>query len=125
MPPDSIISDLKKFVSPECVAALEKAVEDAKTHMLSDWEKNMKKDADGKNKKKKGKDNKPNKPTLGDLKNVATKLIKKLLSVIDEHGGIKDVIYDSENRRVAWSSLQGMQFIQNINTYTEHTYQQQ
>ena len=48
------------------------------------------------------------KPSLSDLKKVAANLVKSLLSVIEKNGGVKDVIYDSENRRVAWSYLQVM-----------------
>ena len=114
MPPDSIISDLKKFVSPECIEALEKTVEDAKSQMMSDREKKNNDDTDDAKSKSKGGDKdqkkkeKQKKPSLSDLKKVAANLVKSLLSVIEKNGGVKDVIYDSENRRVAWSYLQVM-----------------
>ena len=56
MPPDSIISDLKKFVSPECIEALEKTVEDAKSQMMSDREKKNNDDTDDAKSKSKGGD---------------------------------------------------------------------
>ena len=104
-----MISDLKKFVSPQCIEALEKAVGDAKSQMMSDWEQKTDDNEGGTgddHKDRKMKDKKGKKPSLSDLKNVAANFVKSLLSVIEKNGGIKDVIYDSEGRRVAWSYLQ-------------------
>lgn len=97
MPPDCIISDLKKFVSEACCEELESAVLDAKVEMSQDQEKKR----ESKAKKNKGDKNKTKKPSLGELKHVAVHLLKKLLKIIDENGGIKDVIWDSDNRRVS------------------------